>query len=119
MTRHHRVSLMIQSLWKINGPHWRHLIDTPAIILNFKNQGLVSRRKCLFFDTKLAAKWARRHVIAQNLFHVTHSCFAGTFGYLDAGFEPRCPQKNLNCARCSLILLHVSVAGAPKIRSSP
>ena len=41
--------LMVQSLWKKNGPHWRHLLDTLAIILDFQGDRPENRLKIAVF----------------------------------------------------------------------
>ena len=56
--------LNARSLWKKNGPHWRHLVDTLPIVLNFQGFGfwivccllLAAAAKILHCST-LALKW--------------------------------------------------------------
>ena len=47
-----------------------------------------------FLDTKSALERARRLEMAQNLLQVMRICSAVVLSYLDAGFEPRCPQQD-------------------------
>ena len=56
--------------------HWRCLLDTMAIVLNFHSDPLKATPKRPFLDTKLTMKWARRLEEAHTLLQVMRICFA-------------------------------------------
>ena len=80
--------LMAQSLWKNNGPHWKHLRGRPTIVLGFQDDRPENSPKGHFLDTKLAIEWGRRLKMQRNLFVVMRICSPVALSYLDAGFEP-------------------------------
>ena len=94
------IPLMAQSLWKSNGPHWKHVRGRPTIVLSFRTIVLKTAQKRPFLDEKSAMEWARRLKTARNLFVVMRVCSSVVLSYLDAGFERRCRRNDFSTACC-------------------
>ena len=62
---------------------------------------------------------ASRVGMTQSLIEVMRICSAAVLSYLDAGFEPRCPQKEFSTACCCCLLLAVAALLLLKCASHP
>ena len=93
---------MVQSLWKKNGPHWRHLLVTLPIVLNFQDDQAANSR----FWTLKRARWLK---ITRNLIRVMHISSAVVLNYSNDDLSHDVPTKNLYvpaaAAACYCLLL--------------